>query len=230
MNNPQLNKLNMYAASRVVLHKYQSIWTLLTGFAGSVDDMDIQMAIITGLAKVQAAPNGGAALKQTAKEAMIETAYQMAAATRAYAIVNKNPELAAELDYSESDLGKGRPKAVMTRCLNVWTTATDNLEASAAFGVTAAKLATLKQRIDEFEAADPKPRTGRTATKAATDALPAAFAAIDEILNDCLDGLMAQFKDSSSEFYKEYFAARTIVDTPSKRKAKPTPAPAPTPA
>jgi hypothetical protein len=62
--------------------------------------------------------------------------------------------------------------------------------------------------------------------------LPAAFAQVDEILNDCLDGLMAQFKNSSSKFYNEYFAARKVVDTPStrSRKAKPSPAPVPTPA
>jgi hypothetical protein len=232
MNNPQHNKYNMYVASRTVLHKHQALWTPLTGFADAVNDLDAQLAIITGLAQVQIAPNGGAALKKTAKDSLIETAYELAAATRAYAIVNKNAELAAELDYSEYDLGKGRPQAVMTRCLNIWSTATDNQAASAAFGVTAAKLAALKQRIDAFEAADPKPRTGRTAAKAATDALPDAFAQVDEILNDCLDGLMAQFKSSSTEFYNEYFAARTIVDTPSTRtrKATPPPAPVPTPA
>lgn len=222
----------MYVALRAVLHKYQSIWTLLTGFADAVDDLDTQLAIITSLAKVQGAPNGAAALKRTAKDSLIETAFELAAATRAYAIVNKDTELAAALDYSESDLGRGRPQAIVTRCRNVWSTATDNQAASAAFGVTAAKLATLKERIDAFEAADPKPRTGRTASKAATSALPDAFAAIDEILNDCLDGLMAQFKNPATEFYHEYFAARTVVDTPStrSRKVTPTPAPAPTPA
>ena len=232
MNNYQQNKYNMYVASRAALHKYQSTWTTLTGFAASVDAIDAQLAVITGLVQVQASPNGGAALKKTAKQALIGTAFQIAAATRACAVVNKNVELAAKLDYSEYDLGKGRPQEVVARCRNVLATATDNLQASAAFGVTAAKLTDLEQRIDDYKAADPKPRTSRTATKAATDALPDTFAQIDEILNECLDGLMAQFKDSSSEFYKEYFVARTVVDTPSARprKAKPSPAPVPTPA
>jgi len=230
MNNNQQNKYNMYVASRATLHKYQNIWTTLPGFAESVDDIDTQLAIITSLAQVQASPNGGAALKKTAKQSLVGTAFQIAAATRAFAVVNKNAELAAQLDYSEYDLGKGRPQEVVARCRNLWSTATDNLQASAAFGVTAAKLTSLKQRINAFEAADPKPRNGRTATKAATDSLPPAFAQVDEILNDCLDGLMAQFKDSSSEFYNEYFAARTVVDVPGTRAKKPTPAPIPTPA
>jgi hypothetical protein len=49
----------------------------------------------------------------------------------------------------------------------------DNLEASAAFRVTAAKLTNLKKRIDDYEAANPKPREGRAATKAASSTCPA---------------------------------------------------------
>jgi hypothetical protein len=52
---------------------------------------------------------------------------------------------------------------------------------------------------------------------------------LDEILNDCLDGLMAQFRESEAEFYHEYFAARRIVNVPGRAK-KSTPAPVPTPA
>ncbi len=229
MNNKQQNKYNMYVASRAALHKHQTIWTTLTGFADSVDDLDTQLAVITSLAQVQAAPNGGAALKKSAKDSLLGTAYQVAAATRAYAVVNNDVELAAQLDYSESDLGEGRPQEVVVRCRNVWSTATDNQAASAAFGVTPAKLTNLKKRIDDYEAANPKPREGRAATKAATTTLPTTFAQLDEILNDCLDGLMAQFRESEAEFYNEYFAARRIVNVPGRAK-KTTPTPVPTPA
>jgi hypothetical protein len=120
---------------------------------------------------------------------------------------------------------------VVARCRNVWSNAQDNLGASAAFGVTAAKLTNLKKKIDEFEASHPKTRKSRTATRAATKAMPDSFAAVDEILNGCLDGLMAQFKDSAPEFYNEYFAARRIVDAPATRtNKKSTPAPVPQPA
>lgn len=229
MNNVQQNKLNMYVAVRAALHKHQTIWTALTGFAEAVDDIDTQLAVITSLAQAQASPNGGTALKNAALNSLIGAAYQIAAATRAYAVVSKDAGLAAELDYSPSDLGKGRPQEVVARCRNVWSTATDNQEASAAFGVTAAKLTNLKKRIDEFEAAHPKPRAGRASTRAATQALPDAFASVDEILNDCLDGLMAQFRDSEAEFFNEYFAARRIVNMPGIRSRKTTPSPAPAP-
>jgi hypothetical protein len=229
MNNTQLNKYNMYVATRTALHTHQTTWTTLTGFADSVDDLDTQLAVITSLAQVQAAPNGGVALKNAAVDSLIGSAYPLAAATRAYAVVNKDAELAAQLDLSPSELGKGRPQEVVARCRNVWSTATDNQAASLAFGVTATKLTNLKKRIDEFEAAHAKPRAGQSNTKAATQALPDAFAQVDEILKDCLDGLMPQFKDSTPEFFNEYFAARRIVNTPGSRSRNTTPAPAPTP-
>lgn len=229
MNNSQQNKYNMYVATRAALHKHQTVWTALTGFAEAVDDIDTQLGVITSLAQVQASPNGGAALKNAALDSLIGAAYQIAAATRAYAVVNKEAGLAAELDYSASDLSKGRPQEVVARCRNVWATATDNQTVSAAFGVTPAKLTNLKKKIDEFEMAHPKPREGRTLTRAATRALPDAFANVDEILNDCLDGLMAQFQESQVEFYNEYFVARRIVNTPAGSSRKPTPSPTPVP-
>jgi hypothetical protein len=194
------------------------------------NEMDTQLAIITGLGQVQAAPNGGRALKDAALTALVETAFQVTAATRAYAIVNKDAELAAQLDYSPSDLGRERAQEVVARCRNVWSAATDNQQASVSFGVTTAKLTNLKKKIDEYDAAHPRPREGRASAKAATKALPDAFAQVDEILNDCLDGLMVQFKDSAAEFYNEYTVVRRIQDVPGSRPRKPAPAPAPTPA
>ena len=48
------------------------------------------------------------------------------------------------------------------------------------------------------------------------------------ILNDRIDGLMEQFKDSGTTFYSDYKNARRIVDTGGP-SAPPTPPPPPTP-
>jgi hypothetical protein len=69
----------------------------------------------------------------------------------------------------------------------------DRLEAWRAHptAVTACKLTTLKRRIDDYETSQPRPRQDRANTQAATLTLPDPFDATDDILNDCLDGLMA---------------------------------------
>ena len=121
MNNTQQNKLNMYLAVQAVIQKRESKWSSLTGFAQAVDEVDTGITSITSLAQVQASPNGGSALKNAAFISLVDTAYQVAAATRASAVVNKDAELASRLDYSQSDLGKGRPQEVVARCRNVWS-------------------------------------------------------------------------------------------------------------
>ena len=57
--------------------------------------------------------------------------------------------------------------------------------------------------------------------------LDTEFARADMILNDRIDGLMEQFKDSGTTFYSDYKKARRIVDTGGP-SAPPTPPP-PTP-
>ena len=45
------------------------------------------------------------------------------------------------------------------------------------------------------------------------------------ILNDRIDGLMEQFKGSSTNFYADYQNARTIIDTGAERPTPPAPPP-----
>lgn len=52
----------------------------------------------------------------------------------------------------------------------------------------------------------------------------------DEILNDCLDGLIVQFQASDADFVNAYQTARKIVSAPDTRKKNGVaPAPSPTP-
>lgn len=233
MNNPQQNKFNMYQAVKVVLESHQPIWASLPGFSTSVDELDTNITTIASLAQAQSARSGAAAEKNAALESLLDAAHQVAGATRAGAVVSKDAELAAKVDYSRTDLGRGRAGEVVARCRNVWSAANDNVDVLGAFGVTAGKLTTLKKKIDEYETTHPKPRQDRANTRAATRTLPDLFAATDEILNDCLDGLIVQFKESDADFYNEYFSARRIVNAPGVRKASgttPSPTPSPVPA
>ena len=232
MNNSQQNKLNMYQAVDLVLDSHKDTWTSLTGFGTAVGDLEANISTITSLAQVQSARSGAAAEKGAVLESLLDSAIQVAGATRAGAVVNKDHELATRANFSRSELGRGRSAEVVSRCRNVWTAANDNLDVLGAFGVTASKLTTFKKRIDDFETAQPRPRQDRANSSAATQTLPELFRQTDEILNDCLDGLIVQFKASDADFFNTYQTARKIV-SPGTRKTNsvtPTPTPVPTPA
>jgi len=108
-------------------------------------------------------------------------------------------------------------------------------------GITAAKLAAFKKKIDAFDGIKTSPRAAIVQRKAANLLLPKLVCTAVNILNDQLDGLLVQFKDTNPNFYEEYFAARAIVDTRSTpahldkknsafNQPNPTPTPTPTPA
>jgi hypothetical protein len=61
----------------------------------------------------------------------------------------------------------------------------------------------------------------------ATDMLETEFARVDMILDDRVDGLMEQFKDSGTTFYSDYKKARRIVDTGGCSQPPSPPPPAP---
>jgi hypothetical protein len=68
----------------------------------------------------------------------------------------------------------------------------------------------------------------RVKISTATELLETEFARADMILNDRIDGLMEQFKDSGTTFYADYKNARRIVDTGSQPEP-PAPPPPPGP-
>jgi len=230
MNNPQQNKLNMYQAVGAVLESHKATWTSLTGFANAVSEVETNVSTIASLAQAQAAKSGAAAEKNAVLESLLDSARQVAGATRAGAVVNQDHELATKADFSRSDLGRGRSSEVVARCRNVWSAANDNLDVLGAFGVTTSRLTTLKKKIDDFETSQPRPRQDRANTSAATQTLPELFRQTDELLNDCLDGLIVQFKTSDADFFNAYHTARRIVSAPASRKPTGSITPAPTPA
>ena len=71
------------------------------------------------------------------------------------------------------------------------------------YGVTAAKLTTLKAKIDAYSARISKPRdavaSGSTATKQMSD----EFDAADAALNDTMDALLPQFAGSNAKFVED---------------------------
>lgn len=63
---------------------------------------------------------------------------------------------------------------------------------------------------------------GRATTSSATKELSKLFKQVDELLNDRLDALAVQFKESQPAFWHAYNTARVIVDSTGGRASKDT--------
>jgi hypothetical protein len=234
MNSIQLNKLNMYLAVEAVLDSHKDTWQTMPAFEAGATELSEHIANIQGLAQTQTSKNGGSAEKAQAFQTLVDSAYEIAAATRACAVASSNSELAAQADYSRSAVGDGRDSEVVARCQSILAMATANLASLADYGVTQAKLTALKKKIENFQAVQAKPRHNIATSSAATKGMPELFFAANEVLRDRLDGLVVQFRSTEAAFYNEYNGARVIVDSPGVRKVNgnghsPAPAPAPEP-
>ena len=231
MNSIQTNKLNMYLAVKSSLASHEEVWKSLPAFAAGTEELEEHIAELQTLAQTQTNRNGAAADKAQAFATVLDCGFEVAAATRAYAVASGDPELAARVDYSRSDLGRGRDMEVLTRCRSILATATAHVDSLPDYGVTPAKLTAFKKAIDAFQDAQAKPRHGRATSSAATKALPDLFGQVDELLEARLDGLIVQFRDTDPAFYNEYTAARLVLGRTNGHKTHdaPTPAPAPVP-
>jgi hypothetical protein len=229
MTTKQQNKLAMYLAVKGVLDANNSVWQSLQAFADGYTDFTSHVTQIQTLELSQVTDSTGIAQdKKQSKAAMATAATAISAAVHAYAVKNKNNTLANETDFSVSDLTGERDADAIKDCQNIHDLANTNIASLGNYGVTAAKLTALQAAIDGFKAIVSKPRDNIVAGATVTQELNDAFDAADETLEEILDGLIVQFKDTNAKFVSDYNNARTIVDASASHASPNQPTPAPT--
>jgi len=210
----------MYLAVQAVLNSHTTDWKGLPAFATGVEELAELIQNIQSLAQVQTSRSGAAADKAQAFQTLAQSAYEVAAATRACALANGNRELAQQADLSPSDMMHGRDSEFVSRCQQIHALATQYLRSLAPYGITAAKLSALKDNIQTFQTAQPNPRRVRAVSSAATRQLREFFQRTDTLLKGRLDGLAVQLKNKP-DLYNAYRTARRIVDQPGTHATKP---------
>lgn len=217
MTTKDQNSYRMWTGVRGTLasHETDNTWTNIPALVKSVGVFDTEITNVATQLEVTALPGGAADAKETAKEALVGPAHELAAALHAYATEIGDDELAAEVDFSLTDLAKGHPASIIARCNRIAALATENLEALEDSNITQAKLTALGKKITAFEKLASKPRQDVAKKAAANKAVPRLMKQGRNILKRRIDRLMVQFKTSAPEFYAEYRNARKIVSSPS---------------
>ena len=201
---------------------YKVIWSAVKGFVDAVSDLEEVVARIDVLLKVQEGKDGAAAEKAQALQLLGDAAYEIAAAARSCAVASGNTFLAGQVDFTRAQVTQGRDATVAARCEGILDTANGVSDSLKDYGITTAKLTKLQQRIDAFNAVQTKPRQVTSSSSAATRELPGLFQQAVAVLEDRLDGLVVQFKESQPSFYNEYQSARMTVDATGGRTSKAT--------
>jgi len=212
MNARQRNKMRMVLATQAVLLQQRNAWAAHEAFAEAVDALTEAIGDMEKAHQRQIARDGATQSKETATSDLGEIAYEVAGATFACADHDGDTALAARVAYGRWEVMSGSYTAIHARCMEIRAAATEVQARLPKYGITAARLRLLKERIDSYARARTRPRERRVETVAVTRALSDALADATRLLKNQLDKLIVQFEATAPHFVAQYRAARWIVN------------------
>lgn len=218
------DRFTMFYAVQTAVDKHNAAWAALVPYANATTAFkDKIVAIEAEVAKQGTDLEGYALDKAAKKEKMVQKGLAIANQVYAYAEDNDDAVLREKMDVSYSDLTAPRDAVIAQKCQVIHDEANAVIASIGAYGVVAADLTALETLIDAYEAVISAPRTAITVRKGATEAIETLIKEGTTILTNRMDKLMSEFKDSNPDFYQEYFDARIVVNTGSKKEEPPVP-------
>lgn len=229
MNDYQENKLTRFRTVAAALTKHASELASLPALVTARQALDASVTLIGDLAQAQNSPTTGIPLdKANVQQQMVDTALRVAGAVKAFATEQNDQTLKTQVDINKTTFNKARDDMRDDIAQGIHDLAAQHLAQLADYGITAATLTGFQTRIDTYILAINKPLTARHERSTATTLLDREIRRGDSIVNDRIDGLVEQFKDSGTTFYLDYQNARKSVNTGSTPEPENPPTP-PTP-
>lgn len=214
MTGIQENKFSMYFAVQKVCTDNNSVWSGLPAFVNAFGEFEGVIQSIQSNRLVQEQDTKGVTQdKGSAGGVLIEQALKVSTAVHAYATDVNNNTLREKINYTLSDLKKARDTILIDKCQLIHDEANNVVANLGDYGITVAELADLQGKIDDYEAIVAGPRNAITDRSTATAELENLFKSGDDVLDNKLDKLMTQFKQTDPGFFTQYFNSRKIVDS-----------------
>jgi hypothetical protein len=213
MNKVNENKMSMFYAVLAVCAKYSAEWAALLSFKTAHDELKGNVKSIEDASQTQETNITGAALdKRFKRDAMVAKSVEAAHAMFAYAEDTNDIVLREKVNYAASDFLKKRDAVVAQLCQGIHDLANGLAANLANYGVLPADVTALQTAIDAYVSVVSAPRNATTVRKGATAEIEALVKDSMKILNNRMDKVMPEFRESKPVFYQEYFDARIIVD------------------
>lgn len=221
MTKNQENRFTMYLTvqdfveknfSKVnALPRFMEFWA---GFTNCIADIQTHRGV------QEASKKGFAKEKDKFKDTLLNQVLSILKKLKAYAMVEENSVLEAELDYSESNIKRSADTILRDRCQLILERAKKHLPKLSAYQISQAMLDALEEAIDKYKQSIPNPRTGIIDRKTATTSLKTCFETADDLLRNKLDMLVEILHDTDAVFYGKYIELRSIVSNTGRKKKK----------
>ncbi len=166
------------------------------------------------------ATSGKTLMKAGAEDALLGLLVPIAMALRAYGHIVGDQEIASKSKVTESELRYMRDTELVARARTIHELCVESLGEVGEYGISEAKLVSLKEKIDAFEGAIGERESSMARRKGARSSLYESFAEAMGILENQIDNLMEVYKASDTQFYNEYWEARVIKDIGQRHKVR----------
>lgn len=182
-------------------------------YAGLFSGISSGIIEIQNIRAQQQADKAGIASNKTQLRAnLIDLAMDVSRKVVVYATIVDSTVLLKQINYAESDLKKCADTILKDCCQVIYDRANSNVDAVAAYGVTAAIVANLQNTLNAYTISISKSRLTITDKKLATEQLVLLLKGIDENLAK-IDVLVEIVRVMQTNFYSEYQNIRKIIET-----------------
>jgi hypothetical protein len=160
---------------------------------------------------------GKVAAKDISQEEIIKTALVFAGAIYGYAVAQNNAELQTFADVNSYSFTKLRDSEVPLLVEKILDKADEIGDALSSYNITEDKKTSARSNLNSYLEKYGSVSTGRGTKKTARETNQMLFTKADKKLK-VLDKLVLGIKESNSELYSKYDAARVIYDKAASRK------------
>jgi hypothetical protein len=151
---------------------------------------------------------------------MAAAAIYIVAALKAYASITGNLALAADVNFSPSDILRVKETDADDICLHIHQLGTTHLVALGDYDITQADLDVLAKEIKDFSDLIGKPRLSIGQGKAIREEIDTLIQKTDLQLRDQLDNLMLKYRVKAPAFYSQYLSARDVASPKAGEKVE----------
>src|SRR5665213_2123740 len=204
---------------RNVLNDSSSLWNSNATFAQAVADFLNQFDAINNLSRQQISNTKGYTdTKLQARMDVIDKTMAHASAAKGYAANINDIELLTICSITRTRFLQARGVNVRSLAQTIYNAVSGVIANLNDYGADANSLQALQNAIDLFEGLLGVPRAKQAAKVAATKMLVKAFADIRKTKNNRLTPLMAQYKNTHSDFYNKYVSSCAIANLGHRHK------------
>lgn len=205
-------KLAMYQTVLKLCNENEAIADTVEALKEAVSELESKVKKIETKAHIGGENvKGFAAAKKKLKIKVSELGAKVAGAMFAMACAKKDLKMKPQADFSVTDLRRMRQRDLDGTASNILELAIEHKTALAAYNITKETLETLGDAIKAYRDAMPGPRVAHIQKNGANKSITSLVKATDLFLKDQMDKAAAMLKEDEPDFYKDYRAARKIV-------------------